>query len=192
MVRARRTMCDCGRPVPQGRRLFCSYRCSMKVPRRLPDLAPPDVLQLGVKPRRGTCDCGRPVPQGRRLFCSYLCSMKVPRGLPYRAPPHVLHGLWLEQAGVCPLCERSFDGAAMRPVVDHDHATGVVRGLLCQNCNLRLGHFERFRASDLAREARYGAFGIRASAYLAAAGRRDPDRQIRETEPHAYGVQIAV
>lgn len=116
--------------------------------------------------------------------------MKVSRGLPYRAPPHVLHGLWLEQGGACPLCERLFDGDTRRPVVDHDHTTGVVRGLLCQNCNLRLGHFEQFRGADLARDARYGAFSLRANSYLAAS--RDPNRQIGEPEPHVYGSQIAV
>jgi hypothetical protein len=43
-----------------------------------------------------------------------------------------------QQGGVCAICGRSPRG---RPVldVDHDHLTGIVRGLLCGNCNRAVG-----------------------------------------------------
>ena len=49
--------------------------------------------------------------------------------------------LLVEQNGECCLCHRLLgeDGLG----IDHDHETGVVRGLLCHYCNLALGHYER-------------------------------------------------
>lgn len=43
------------------------------------------------------------------------------------------------QGGLCALCRRA-TGASRRLSVDHDHATGDVRGLLCRPCNTLLGH----------------------------------------------------
>jgi hypothetical protein len=47
--------------------------------------------------------------------------------------------MFARQHGACGICERPFQHT---PHIDHDHATHTVRGLLCNMCNLGLGHFE--------------------------------------------------
>lgn len=54
------------------------------------------------------------------------------------------------QCGVCAICGNAEeDGRAL--AVDHDHATGEIRGLLCGGCNLGLGNMgdspDRLRAA---------------------------------------------
>lgn len=45
--------------------------------------------------------------------------------------------MWLWQGGRCAICQgTNKSGHAL--AVDHDHATGVVRGLLCVRCNADL------------------------------------------------------
>lgn len=46
-----------------------------------------------------------------------------------------------QQNGVCKICGRPPCGGRKRLSVDHCHATGRVRGLLCHPCNVALGHF---------------------------------------------------
>ena len=49
----------------------------------------------------------------------------------------------MSQSKTCAICDESLP-VVMIPgravTIDHDHATGTVRGLLCNNCNLMLGH----------------------------------------------------
>lgn len=51
-----------------------------------------------------------------------------------------------EQSGLCAICAESPSEAnghrhKHRLHIDHDHKTGKVRGLLCNNCNAALGYF---------------------------------------------------
>jgi hypothetical protein len=54
--------------------------------------------------------------------------------------------LFARQKGGCAICGRPetapFRGKARRLAVDHDHATGNNRGLLCGRCNRALGYFD--------------------------------------------------
>jgi hypothetical protein len=60
------------------------------------------------------------------------------------------YGLTIEQydqmliasCGVCDLCGLQFTNTTNEPAVDHDHSTGIVRGLLHAKCNLGIGIFK--------------------------------------------------
>ncbi len=47
-----------------------------------------------------------------------------------------------DSGGICAICDRRPSaGRSRRLHLDHCHATGVVRGMLCHLCNVGLGHF---------------------------------------------------
>lgn len=45
------------------------------------------------------------------------------------------------QKGCCALCGTDTPGGNGDFAVDHDHETGIVRKLLCFNCNIGIGKF---------------------------------------------------
>lgn len=49
--------------------------------------------------------------------------------------------MYAEQGGTCAICKRA-RGIVKRLAVDHDHDTGLVRGLLCGPCNQLVGYFK--------------------------------------------------
>lgn len=63
----------------------------------------------------------------------------------YQMTPEDFNALWDAQEGKCAIC-----GNAMKPRgrtkdavgVDHNHATGKVRGLLCRGCNHGIGNLQ--------------------------------------------------
>ncbi len=49
--------------------------------------------------------------------------------------------LLLLQFGMCAICGRGIDEVYCF-MIDHCHRTGAIRGLLCNDCNTRLGIYE--------------------------------------------------
>jgi len=47
--------------------------------------------------------------------------------------------LFEEQNGMCAICEIIFD-EKNSPCIDHSHKNNIIRGLLCQRCNLMIGY----------------------------------------------------
>lgn len=114
-----------------------------------------------------TCElCGNPfeLKPGRgsnnRVSC-YSCTDNPDDRSPHYRNKHLkkkyglslfdLKSMFLKQKGCCAICDMpmNFDTPALRKgeargshdmCVDHCHATGQVRGLLCFHCNTALGH----------------------------------------------------
>jgi len=58
------------------------------------------------------------------------------RRIAYNLEPEMFARLEEEQQGRCAICDKE-----EKLMVDHDHDTGEVRGLLCRKCNTGLGFF---------------------------------------------------
>lgn len=59
--------------------------------------------------------------------------------------------LFSKQNGTCAMCGKTTAGKnGQFFAVDHDHLTGEIRGLLCVNCNVFLGRYEKKQMMDMA------------------------------------------
>lgn len=61
----------------------------------------------------------------------------------YKLTVEMYDRILAHQGGVCYACHQAEPVKGRRLSVDHDHATGEVRGLLCSRCNPILGKLER-------------------------------------------------
>ena|ERR1035437_224977 len=65
----------------------------------------------------------------------------------YGLTDNVYNTMFAAQNGLCAICSRpeisrGTNGNIKTLAIDHDHATGKVRSLLCNSCNLKLGWYE--------------------------------------------------
>ncbi len=62
----------------------------------------------------------------------------------YKMTPSEYQKMYDEQKGLCLICNQTTQGRGAKRntlAVDHNHATGKIRGLLCIHCNSGLGYF---------------------------------------------------
>jgi hypothetical protein len=83
--------------------------------------------------------------------------MRHQRQRKYGVSQEQFAAMLISQGGACAICGATEAGGRGTFHVDHCHSLGTVRGLLCHNCNVGLGHFR----DDT-------ALLLRASNYLAA------------------------
>jgi Recombination endonuclease VII len=61
----------------------------------------------------------------------------------YRLTVYQWQTIYKHQGGVCCICLRPERRPNQKLAVDHDHKTGLIRGLACSQCNPLLGKIER-------------------------------------------------
>jgi len=65
----------------------------------------------------------------------------------YGITPEQYNEMLISQGGVCVICEQeetaqhNTSNRVQKLAVDHDHVTGKIRGLLCQDCNRGIAKF---------------------------------------------------
>lgn len=77
----------------------------------------------------------------REKICAYVKSKRSK--YVYGLEPEDIHNIWMKQNKCCAVCGKPIDSKiSNRVVIDHDHTTRKVRGILHQRCNHMVGRVE--------------------------------------------------
>jgi predicted nucleic acid-binding Zn ribbon protein len=157
--RPARSCKECGAaigPERDGNTRFCTVECGRKHHLRLSSESRSRVAAGRRAARQETCRrCGKPIPESR-LFGAKLCSEEcyrhavderwkprrpgISRLKKYGITPEQYDAMLDRQDHRCAVCRTDTpNGKGWH--VDHDHASGKVRGILCGNCNNGIGNF---------------------------------------------------
>lgn len=149
-------VCDAPFTTYRAKRIYCSRACKqIALYYRHRKEADSTRSRRGGGFRREFCHLGHPIetrfPGGTPKRKCWTCnSARIRQNYRpgsnlrerlriYGLTPEQYDALLQQQDGVCAIC-REKCRTGQRLSVDHDHATGRIRGLLCRNCNLGIGH----------------------------------------------------
>lgn len=78
---------------------------------------------------------------GLYSYCK-LCSANKERLWKYKVSEEEVNKMYSNQGGICAICPATIERQNKKSHLDHNHITGVFRGLLCKSCNNGLGFFK--------------------------------------------------
>lgn len=81
--------------------------------------------------------------RGLSSICK-LCDLSRRRKHAYGIATPEWEAMFDSQGRACAICRATTPGKQGLWHTDHDHVLGPVRGILCANCNMKLGHFEKW------------------------------------------------
>lgn len=131
--------------------------CRMNAQRKLKGLGPLERTSVGVWNRNKTeCKQGHPferfgfTKQNEGFRGCRICTRESRLRSNYGLEPEDFDRFLIACQGRCQICSSVFEAKGSIHV-DHSHASGEVRGLLCTNCNNGLGRF--LDSADILRRA---------------------------------------
>lgn len=95
----------------------------------------------GYHPQCRDCKKGYVILQTNNCENQRKSHLKMNYGLTIQEYNRLFDG----QKGCCAICGKHQSELRRTLAVDHNHKTGQIKGLLCDNCNLGLGNFQESR-----------------------------------------------
>lgn len=110
-------------------------KCTLPIDKFQKDVSKKD----GVRPECKTCTAAK---RKERYNVQSVRVNNLNKKFKGKDPIKFYEDSFKKQKGCCAICSSPENGRYNHLSIDHDHSTGVLRGLLCNNCNRALGLFK--------------------------------------------------